>query len=80
MTIDQFVAFFGWCTLINVVVLAITTLGFATAKDKISNIHGTMFKMQSSEFPRIYMQYLANFKLFVLIFNLTPLLALLMIA
>ena len=80
MTIDQFVAFFGWCTLINVVVLAITTIGIATSKDKISSLHGKIFNMQPGEFPQVYMRYLANFKLFVLIFNLTPFLVLLIIS
>ena len=80
MTIDQLVTFFGWCTLINVVVLTITTLGIATSKDKISKLHGKMFKIEPSELQGIYMHYLANFKLFVLIFNLTPYLALLVIS
>ncbi len=79
MTIEQMTHFFGWCLLINSVVLLITTVGFKLARKKVVDIHSQMFGVESSELSKIYFKYLANYKLLVIVFNLVPFITLLIL-
>jgi hypothetical protein len=79
MTIDIATAsaFFGWCTVINYGILAISTVMFMTgAGDWAKSIHSRLFDIPKDDLGPMYFHYLANFKLAVLIFNLVPYIAL----
>ena len=79
MTVEQLTHFFGWCLLINAIFLLITTVGFKLAGQRVVEIHSQMFGVESSELPKIYFNYLANYKLLVMVFNLVPFIALLIL-
>ena len=42
----------------------------------VTKIHGSMFGLEEVEISRQYFQYLAQFKIAVLVFNLVPYIAL----
>ena len=69
-------AFLGWCTLINLAFLGIATLALTAMRGTILSIHRRMFGIAEKDLLLLYMQYLANYKIVVLVFNLVPYLAL----
>ena len=68
--------FFGWATLINMALLLIAVLAIIFLRCPIAKIHNRLFGMSESELSSLYFQYLANYKLLVIIFNFVPYLAL----
>lgn len=80
MTIDQLTSFLGWCTVINFALLIFATLSLKLARKWIVGIHGPMFGLGESELSVIYFKYLAYYKIAIFVFNLSPYLALRIIA
>ncbi len=80
MTVEQLTAFFGWCTLLNVAVLAFSTISVILLRKFISPIHAKMFALEEASLPMIYFRYLAYYKIAIMVFNLAPYLALRIIA
>lgn len=68
--------FFGWMTVINVVILALAGIMVMVARDWMIGMHSRMMGIDSAQLPRLYFQYLANFKIAALVFSLTPYIAL----
>jgi hypothetical protein len=68
--------FFGWATLINMALLLIAVLAITFLRCPIAKIHSRLFGMSEAELAPLYFQYLANYKLLVIIFNLVPYVAL----
>lgn len=73
---NHLAAFFGWATVINLVVLLIAVLAITFLRCLITKIHGKMFGMSETELAPLYFQYLANYKLLIITFNLVPYIAL----
>lgn len=69
-------SFFGWCSLINLALLTLTTLLLLLFKGPIAELHGRLFGLDSRTLPSAYFIFLGNYKLAILVFNLTPYLAL----
>ena len=75
-TIESFTTFLGWCTFINIALMCFAFLMLIMMKGLAMKIHMSMFPISEADLARVYFQYFAQFKLLVLIFNLTPWLAL----
>lgn len=69
-------AFLGWCTLINFIVLIVSTVALVFCRQWVSSIHGRLFGLEESELAKLYFQYIATYKIAVIVFNLVPYLAL----
>ena len=76
MTFEQLTAFLGWCTAINVGVLLLATLMLILMKDFTARVHGALFPLPRQVLEEQYFQYLAQYKILILVFNLVPYLAL----
>ena len=76
MTIESVREFLGWCTAINLGILAITSIAMLPCRSWIIGLHGKMFGLDETSLNRAYFQYLANFKIAVIVFNLVPYLSL----
>lgn len=76
MDLTLITAFIGWCLVINTALLLFSTVAITVMQNAICRVHGKMFSIDVKELPKYYFTYLANFKLLVLIFNLTPYIAL----
>ncbi len=72
--------FLGWCLIINSAILAITTIALITCKDFVSRVHSRLFKVSEESLFEPYFNYLSLFKVAVIVFNLTPYIALKIIA
>lgn len=71
--------FVGWCTVINLLVLIVASLVITAFKKPISKLHGDITELDKKTLDQAYFNYLANYKIAFLIFNLTPYVALRML-
>ena len=72
MTQEFLTTVFGWMTVLNIALLAFTTLMIVTLQDWIAGVHGRMFQMERTEVKRAYFRYLANYKILTIVFCLMP--------
>jgi len=76
LTLAQITAFLGWCTLINLGFYLVAVIFVIGMKDWLMRTHSRMFRIDKTALPRIYMDYLARYKIAILVLNLAPYLAL----
>ncbi|MFK8066991.1 MAG: DUF6868 family protein [Gammaproteobacteria bacterium] len=76
MEINTVASFLGWCSIINIGILFLSTAVVLLMRETISNIHSTMFGVSESNLPSAYFRYLANYKIAILVFNIAPYFAL----
>ena len=76
MTLETATTFFGWCTVINFMLLLISTIGVVAMRGKIAAIHARMFGLDEPTLSQLYFQYLGRYKIAVIVFCLTPYIAL----
>ena len=77
MDSTQFIReFLGWCALLNIGVLLFSSLILVIAGPACKRIHSKMFGLSEADLSRAYFQYLSQFKIAVIVFNLIPYLAL----
>ena len=75
-TLEAVTAFFGWTTVINFVLLFVSSIMVITIRGAISRIHGRMFELETADLSRAYFQYLAQYKIAIIVLSLTPYIAL----
>lgn len=76
ISLELVTAFFGWTTVVNFVFLLFSTIIVVAARGAIARIHGGMFGLESADLSRAYFQYLAQYKIAIIVFSLTPYIAL----
>ena len=74
--ISQITVFFGWCTVINMGFYAFSALFIIAFKEFTIHIHSKLMGVEASELPSLYFKFMGNFKIFLIVFNLTPYIAL----
>jgi hypothetical protein len=74
-SLEAVTAFFGWTTVINFVLLFVSSIMLITTRRSISRIHGRMFGLESADLSRAYFQYIAQYKIAIIVFSLTPYIA-----
>ena len=79
-SLETLTAFFGWCTVINIGILMVAALVLGLMRGTISQIHAKMFNLNEADLSRAYFQYLAQYKIAVLVLNLVPYIALKIVA
>jgi len=75
-SIESLAAFLGWCTAFNLAVLILASVLLVPMRSWISTIHAKMFDLEEADLSRAYVQYLAQYKILIFVFNLMPYLAL----
>lgn len=75
VSLETLATFLGWCTVINFAVLALAAIGITSLRAMIVGIHSRMFGMAEPDLMRAYFQYLANYKIAILVLNLAPYIA-----
>jgi len=75
-TIDVIREFFGWCSVINMGLLLLLVIIMVSLHDRIARIHAKMFNLDEHHVSRIYFQYLAQYKILIIVFNIIPYFAL----
>jgi len=76
MNIDIIREFFGWMTLINLVLFTFTTIMSAFCRGFIFKVHGTMFGLSEETTNKALYYFLAFYKIVFITFNLIPWIAL----
>jgi hypothetical protein len=76
MDIPTLKSFFMWCTIINVGLLLFWTLMYFVAKDLVYRIQSKIFPLQKETFTVVFYCFLGLYKIFVMIFNIVPFIAL----
>lgn len=80
MTIENLTTFLGYCTVINMAMLLFATVVLVLFSEPVKKIHSALTKVNHDQLPELYFQFLGNFKLAILVFNLTPYLALILMS
>jgi hypothetical protein len=68
--------FLGWCAVINIGLLTFSTVWLIAFRNFTKHLHSAMFGIDQDKLDVIYFQYLANFKIAMLILNIVPYIAL----
>ena len=79
MTIQALTAFFMWCTIINAALLILSTIMIIPAQDLVYRMHSKWFSISREAFNVAIYSYLGIFKIAILVFNVVPYVALLII-
>lgn len=80
VSIEQLTVFFGWCSIINMGLLIFTTILLIVFKDFIIAIHRRLMGLDQVEgkdkLQDLYINYLAYYKIAIIMLNITPYFAL----
>ncbi len=79
MDITTVRAFFMWCTIINVALLGLCCLVRAFLSDLSYRMNNRMFSISRETFNVAFLSFIGLFKIFVIVFNIVPYIALLII-
>ena len=71
--------FFKWCLIINAGILLLWFIIFLAARDTIYRIHNRWFQISEEKFSSIHYRLLAQYKLAIVLLNLVPWIALLLL-
>ena len=80
MTIETLTELLGWVSIINIAILLFSTLALIAMRGVITKIHSSLFGLDEKDLGRAYFQYLAQYKIAIIVLNITPYLALKIIA
>jgi hypothetical protein len=76
ITYKRLVAFFGWMLVINIGLLILTFLGLTALRGVLYPIHSAIFAVNVDDLARIYLEFIAEYKSLIIVFNLVPYIAL----
>ena len=79
MNIETLTSFFMWCSVLNGGLLILWSLMFLAAPDLIYRMQSKWFSIPRATYNVLIYAFLGLFKIFVIIFNLVPYLALLIL-
>lgn len=72
MNIELLIKTLGWLSFINYTVLVVWFLALIFARDLIYNIHTRLFNISSQNFDLIHYCLIGSYKLFILVFFISP--------
>ncbi|WP_413663344.1 DUF6868 family protein [Microbulbifer sp. CNSA002] len=76
METENLTLFLGWASIINILILLVSTIGLVCLRKSITRIHARIFELNEQDLGRAYFQYLAQYKIAIIVFNITPYFAL----
>ena len=79
MGIDDVTAVFGWMLLINLAIYMFQAGFIVFARDWVTGLQARMTGVSEADWPRLYVDYLSRYKIVIIVFNLAPWLALLIV-
>ena len=69
-------AFLGWCSIINIGLLLFSAIFVILLRDQVSTLHAKIFNLNKEDVFRAYFQYLAQYKILIIVLNIVPYFAL----
>ncbi|RUM90310.1 MAG: hypothetical protein DSZ27_08665 [Thiomicrospira sp.] len=79
MTVEQLQVFLGWSVVFNISLLLVWFVFFTFAHRWMYRLHALWFELSVERFDQVHYSGMAFYKLMIVMFNLVPYLALLMI-
>ncbi len=76
MDLFQLESFLGWCLVINVGILFLSGLILTLCRMPIMHFHSRLMGVSKEGLAAIYLQYIAIYKIAIVLFNFTPYIAL----
>ena len=76
MTLETLTEFLGWVSVINIAFLLISGILVILMRGPISKIHSKIFGLDQKDLGRAYFQYLAQYKIAMLVLSIAPYIAL----
>jgi hypothetical protein len=68
--------FLGWCSVINIGLMLMSSFFLKAFGTQIKGIHGAMFRISEESLDELYFNYLGNYKLATIVLNVVPYFAL----
>ncbi len=75
-SIETIREFLGWCSVINIGMLLVSTIMLTIMRSWVIKIHASTTGVSEVELPRIYIEFLGNYKILIIILNVVPYIAL----
>jgi hypothetical protein len=75
-TIEVIREFLGWCSVINIGLLVLSSILIIAIRHPVSRIHAEMFDLDERGVRHAYFQYLGKYKVAIIVFNIVPYFAL----
>ena len=79
-SLETLTEFLGWCTILNVGMLALAAISVMAMHGLMARIHASMFGVSEADLPRVYFNYMAQYQIGIFVFNLAPYIALKLMA
>jgi hypothetical protein len=79
MTIQMLTSFFMWCTIINGSLLIFSAIMIIPSEDLVYRMHSKWFSFPRETFNVVIYSFLGLYKIAIIVFNLVPWIALLII-
>jgi len=76
LDINEVTAFLGWCTAMNLIIYVFSALCLTVLRRATTRFHSRLTGLDAAELPKLYFAFLGNYKIAILVFNLTPYMAL----
>lgn len=76
MRVETLRSMLAWCTLLNYAILLVWFFVLMFARGWVFRLHTQWFKLSEERFDSLHYQAMAVYKILILVFNLTPYLAL----
>ncbi len=76
MTTEALTELLGWVSVVNIAVFTFATLMLIVMREAISKIHAKLFGLDETDLSRAYFQYLAQYKIAIIMLNIAPYIAL----
>ena len=80
MSIEEVTELLGWVSVINIAILLLSTFAVISMRKRITNIHTKLFGLNEKDLGNAYFQYLAQFKIAIIVLNIAPYFALKILA
>ena len=76
MDIQTLQSFFGWCTILNIALMAFSGIMLAVAGDFVYRVHSSFYKIARDQFNVTIYGWLGTYKILIIVFCLVPWIAL----
>ncbi len=75
-TIESITRFLGWCSVLNIGLLMLSSLAVMCLREQIATTHMRFFGMVKEDILSGYFQYLAHYKIATIVLSIVPYFAL----
>ncbi|MDG2019136.1 MAG: hypothetical protein P8J25_06805 [Porticoccaceae bacterium] len=72
ITMAEITHFLGWCTLINLVILAVTTVAIVCFKSAMNSFYSRLLKLEANQVSDLFFRFLVHYEVAVLVLNIVP--------